>query len=71
MGHQRWGKIGKLKTFDLNFFLGKYFFGDDDFRNTFVYQQTLDTLKLKEDKGVLNMLLVGNQNEYILLNLHY
>ena len=37
----------------------------------FVYQPTLDTLKLKKD-NVQIMFLVGNQREYIILNLsHY
>ena len=36
---------------DLSFFLGKNFFGDDSFKNMFVYQPTLSTLVLKEDKG--------------------
>ena len=44
-------KIVKLETLDLNFFLAKYFFGDDGFRNMFVYQPTLDTLDLKKDRG--------------------
>ena len=42
------GKIVKLHTHDLNYFLAKHFFGDDDFQNMFVYQRTLSTLELKE-----------------------
>ena len=30
----------------------KYYFGDDGFQNMFVYQPTLNTLELKEDKDV-------------------
>ena len=40
-----------LKTHDLNYFHGKNIFGDDSFRNMSLYQPTLDTLKLKKDKG--------------------
>ena len=44
-------KIVKLETRDSNFFLAKYFFGDDGFQNMFVYEPILDTLDLKKDKG--------------------
>ena len=36
---------------DLSNFLGKSVFGDDGFGNIFVYQPTLDTLKIKKDKS--------------------
>ena len=52
---------------DLSSFLNTNIFGCDSFQNMSVYQPTLNTLQvLKEDKDVL---LVGNQNEYMLLNL--
>ena len=41
-----------MQTFDLSYFLGKLFFGDDGFRNMFVYQPKLITLESKEDKGI-------------------
>ena len=41
-------KILKLQTHGLSYFLDKNCFGDDGFRNTFVYQPTLDTLELKK-----------------------
>ena len=44
-------KIKKLKTFDLNFFLGKNIFGDDVFQNMFIYQPAFNTLELQEDKS--------------------
>ena len=59
----------KIKTFDLSYFLGKMFFGDGGFQNMFVYQPTLYTLELKRTR-TLNMFWVGNQKEYVLLNLH-
>ena len=64
--------FNSLKTKDYNFFLGRiYFTSNDGSQNTFVYQPTLDTLELKKTK-VLIMFLVGNQMEYIILNLsHY
>ena len=34
-------KIVKLQTYDLSYFLGKNFFGDDVFQNMFLYQKTL------------------------------
>ena len=38
----------------------------------FVHQATLDTLEFKKGKKVVIMFLVGNQMEYIVLNLiHY
>ena len=40
-----------LKTLGLSYFLGKFFFGDDGSQNMFVYQPTLNTIGLKEDKG--------------------
>ena len=54
------------------FFPGKHVFGDDGFQNIFVYQPLFNLLESKEDKTMaLNMLLVGNQKEYVLLNLHH
>ena len=38
----------KLQMDDLSNFLGKSFFGDDGFRNIFVYQPTLDTSEIKK-----------------------
>ena len=40
-----------LQIFDLSYFLGKNVFGDDGFQNRLVYQETLNTLELREDKG--------------------
>ena len=40
-----------FKTYDLSYFLGKVFFGNDSFQNMFVHQPTFNTLELKEDKG--------------------
>ena len=40
-------KIVKLETNDLNYFLGKNFFGDDGSQNMFVYQPTFNMLELK------------------------
>ena len=42
-----------MQILDLNFFLGKFvfFFGDDSSQNIFVYQLTLDILKLKKENG--------------------
>ena len=53
-------KLNSLKTVDYNFFLGRiYFTSNDVSQNKLVYQPTLDKL-------------VGNQTEYIILNLtHY
>ena len=42
------------------------FFGDDGFHSMFVYQETLNTLELREGKGT--MFLVGNQRGCMLLN---
>ena len=36
---------------------------------TFAYQPTLNTLELKKKTKALMIFLVGNQREYILLNL--
>ena len=64
-------KLNSLITKDYNFFLGRnYFTSNDGSQNTFVYQPTLDTLELKKTR-VLIMLLVGNQTEYLILNLSY
>ena len=63
-------KLNSLITKDYNFFFGRnYFTSNDGSQNTFAYQPTLDTLELKK---ILIMLLVGNQMEYLILNLsHY
>ena len=57
--------VVKMKTYDLSYFLGKSFFGDDGFQNTFVYQPTLE---LKKKTRALIMLSVGNQKIYLNLN---
>ena len=44
-------KIVELQTDDLSCFLGKNLFGDRCFQNIFVYQPTLNTLELKDNKG--------------------
>ena len=44
-------KIVNLQIFDLSYFLGKNFSGDDGFQNMFIYKSTLDTLELKKDTG--------------------
>ena len=45
-------KLNGLITSDYNFFVGRmYFTSNDGSQNTFVYQPTLDTLKLKKYKG--------------------
>ena len=43
-----------------------YFINDDVSQKMFVYQPTLDTLKVPKKK-VLIKILVGNQSEFILL----
>ena len=40
----------KLETHDLNYFLGKKFFGDDGSQNIFVYQPTFTMLELNIGK---------------------
>ena len=50
--------------------LGRISFTSNGFQNTFTYQATLDTLELKKANALIT-LLVGNQREYILLNLTY
>ena len=59
-----------LITNHYNFFLGRiYSTSNDGSQNTFVYQPTPDALELR--KGT-DMFLVGNQREYLILNLsHY
>ena len=48
------------------------FTSNDGSQNTFVYQPTLDILEFKKEAKVLVRFLVGNQSEYIILNLtHY
>ena len=45
-------KANSLITNDYNVFLGRmHFTGNDRSQNAFVYQPTLDKLKLKKDKG--------------------
>ena len=41
-----------------------------DLKNTFLCQRTLDALELKKTK-VLIMFLVGNQRDYLILNLNH
>ena len=51
-----------------------YFTSNGGSQNTFVNQPTLDTLESKKKKKakVMIMFLVGNQREYLILNLsHY
>ena len=43
-------KIVKLETNDLNYFLGKNFFGDDGSQNMFVYQPTFNMLELNRQE---------------------
>ena len=64
--------LKKLTTKDYNFFLGRMCFtSNDGSQNTFVYQRTLDNLESKKAK-ILVIFLIGNQMEYITLNLsHY
>ena len=42
-----------MQILDLSFFLGKFFifFGDVSSQNIFVYQLTVDILKLKKENG--------------------
>ena len=62
-------KINSLITKDYNLFFGRiYFTSNDVFQKTFIYQPTFDTLELKK---VLIMFVVGNQREYIILNLNH
>ena len=47
-------KLNSLITNDYNFFFGRiYFTSNDGSHNIFVYQQTLDTLELKERQKYL------------------
>ena len=64
--------LNSLITKDNNFLLGRiYFTSNDGSQNTFVYQPTLDTLELNKTKAMLTF-FVGNQGEYLILNLsHY
>ena len=49
-----------------------YFTNNDGSQNMFDYQLVRDTLELKKKTRALIIFLVGNQREYILLNLsHY
>ena len=50
------------------FFSGRiYFTSDDGYENMFVYQPSLMCYSLKKT-SVLNILLVGNQKQYIVPN---
>ena len=52
-----------------NFFLGKNCFtSNEGSQDTFVYQQTLDTLELKKTKLLITF-LVGKRRVYLILNL--
>ena len=56
-------------TKDYNFFLSKVCFtSNDGSQNTFAYQRTLNKLELKKTK-LLIMFLVGNQNQYKVVNI--
>ena len=62
-------KLNSLITNDYNFFLGRNCFTcNGGFQSTFVYRPTLDTLELKK---ALITFLVGNQREYLILNLNH
>ena len=52
-------KSMNFQAFDLIFFLGENFFGDENFQNMFVYQPTLNMLRVKT--RALNMKLIRNQ----------
>ena len=41
-------KIVKLQIHDLSYFLGKIFFGDNNFQNMFIFQPRRNMLELKE-----------------------
>ena len=64
-------KLNNLTTKDYNFFLDRtYFSSNDGSQNTFC-QGVFDTLELKKTKALI-MFLVGNERQYIILNLsHY
>ena len=47
------------------------YLSNDISQDLFVYQPTLATLEFKKKSKVLIMLLVGNQEKYITLNLSY
>ena len=64
-------KLNSLTTKDYKFFLGTiYLASNDGSQNTFVYQPIIDTLEIKKTKAQI-MFLVGNQRDYILLNLNH
>ena len=65
-----WKKIEKLKTFDLNYFIGKDTFGDKGFQNIFVYHTRIITIELKEDNDT-NYIISWKSKAYIILNLHH
>ena len=63
-------KLIRLKTKDL-FLVRIYFASNDGSQNTLVYQPTLD-IRIKKNTKVLIMFWIGNQREYLILNLsHY
>ena len=65
-------KLNSQITKDYDFFLGRICFtSNDGSQNKFVYQTTLDTLELNKKTKVLIMFLVGNQMEYLILNLNH
>lgn len=49
-------KLEQLQIFELSYFWGKNYFGDDGFQNMFAYRKKLNKLVSKEDKG----------NEYVI-----
>ena len=65
-------KLNSLITKDYNFSFGRICFkSNDGSQNTFVYQPKLDKLEKRKAK-LLIMVSIGNQMEYIILNLsHY
>ena len=49
-----------------------HFTRNDGSQNMFVYQQTFNVLEIKKNTKILNnTLLVGNQLEYIILDLQH
>ena len=64
-------KLNSLIIKDYIFFLSIiYLTKNDRSQNTFNYQPTLDVLVLKKTKALI-MLLVGNEMEYLNLNVSY
>ena len=63
-------EVKQISTKYYNLFLGRIFFtGGDGLQNMFVYQPTFNNINIKK-KTMNIVLLLGNQEEYIFLNLH-